>query len=353
VFLSLSLALHALMGMLLPQALLSGPSPIPPIIAVRIIEEKRIPEEKMVPPTVRRVRQEIPPPPKIAERKDLLSPESLPSAESSSAEIIPKESNWLEVQTTKETFKGKENAEKREDLPTPEKPSEEEAFSGDVPGKEPERLDIEAGTEFSATIKKAEDLDLGEMKEEGNLGGGKKEDSTIQGMAKEGHPLAGDRTPAGKLSALPGGVWLESSIDSGRIESSGIKGKGGGEGRGKVEMEFGGKGVASLTGSSEGKGRSDFSSYLHSARMRIEQAKKYPREAIRKKWEGKVVISFQIDQRGEAGEIKIVQSSGHRVLDEEGKATIRRASPFPAPPSLEKEKLQLQIPILFRLDREN
>ena len=85
--------------------------------------------------------------------------------------------------------------------------------------------------------------------------------------------------------------------------------------------------------------------------MRIEKAKRYPRKARRKGCEGKVIVSFQIDPRGEVREIRLVQSCGYPELDEEGMATLRRASPFPSPLLIEKEKLVLEVPILFKLEQ--
>jgi len=100
----------------------------------------------------------------------------------------------------------------------------------------------------------------------------------------------------------------------------------------------------------EGTGRGDLASYLGNVRLRIEKAKRYPRLARKKGCEGKVVVSFQIDDKGKVGEIKLVESCGYPELDEEAIATLRRASPFPSPRLIEKEKLTLEVPILFKLE---
>jgi protein TonB len=151
----------------------------------------------------------------------------------------------------------------------------------------------------------------------------------------------------GKLPAFKGTTWLE--------EMSGVNKEGsGGEKAGEERKS--GKGTARVGESAgrssegEGKGRADLSAYLATVRMRIEKAKRYPREARRKGCEGKVVVSFQVDRRGKVGEVKLVQSCGHPELDEEGMATLRRASPFPSPLLIEKEKLVLEVPLLFKLE---
>ena len=100
----------------------------------------------------------------------------------------------------------------------------------------------------------------------------------------------------------------------------------------------------------KGKEREIWDSYLGQARLRIEKAKRYPREARRKGREGKVVLSFQINRKGEVGEIKLVQSSGYRELDEEGMTTIRRAAPFLPPPLGDQDTLEVKVPLVFQLE---
>jgi protein TonB len=135
-------------------------------------------------------------------------------------------------------------------------------------------------------------------------------------------------------------------------------GKGAGDEIGSPGGVEGGKGMVppkgARTGSfyfqGEGIGRGDLGSYLGNARMRIEKAKRYPREARRRGWEGKVVLSFQINRKGEASQITLVQSSGYQELDDEGIATIRRASPFLPPPITDQDKLEVEIPLVFELE---
>ncbi|MGQ9693448.1 MAG: energy transducer TonB [Thermodesulfobacteriota bacterium] len=154
-------------------------------------------------------------------------------------------------------------------------------------------------------------------------------------------------TGSGKNSAISaGGVWLA----------------GGGEGQGNMAPPSDGKGGSSHPGDStpghgyskkfSGKGNDtgNLFSFLRMARKKIAEAKRYPWEALRRNWEGKVILSFWVDQKGEVRDIKIIQSSGYKVLDEEAKATLLRASPLPVPPPIEEDGLKIEVPILFRLD---
>lgn len=65
-----------------------------------------------------------------------------------------------------------------------------------------------------------------------------------------------------------------------------------------------------------------------------------------------MALSFEINRKGEVAEIRLIQSSGYSDLDDEGIATLRRASPFPSPLLIEKEKLVLEVPLLFKLEEK-
>jgi TonB family protein len=174
---------------------------------------------------------------------------------------------------------------------------------------------------------------------------------------ESGAPVPGSMASAFLLEAFTEIGKLPAFKDATRLgEMSGVgkEGSGGGNAGEGEKPEKGTARVGKSDGSGsqgEGKGRADLGSYLATARMRIEKAKRYPREARRKGCEGKVIVSFQIDRRGEVGEIRLVQSCGYPELDEEGIATLRRASPFPSPLLIEKEKLVLEVPILFKLEQ--
>jgi len=115
-----------------------------------------------------------------------------------------------------------------------------------------------------------------------------------------------------------------------------------------------GRGGARDLSAEAGAGEKAKSRYLaeHFAfiRDKILQRVTYPPLARRMGWQGKVVLSFQINRKGEVAEITLIQSSGYPELDEEGIATLRRASPFSPPPVTYEEKLEVEIPLVFRLE---
>jgi periplasmic protein TonB len=71
----------------------------------------------------------------------------------------------------------------------------------------------------------------------------------------------------------------------------------------------------------------------------------YPNLARRMGWHGRVLTSFVIHMDGTVSDIKILNSSGFKVLDENAVSTIQEVSPFPKPPITAK----IIIPISYRL----
>ena len=78
---------------------------------------------------------------------------------------------------------------------------------------------------------------------------------------------------------------------------------------------------------------------------RIEKEFVYPRMARRRGMEGKVIVSFVICEDGTVHGIKIVESSGHKILDKNAVACVKRAAPFPPPPT----RAELIFPITYML----
>ena len=77
----------------------------------------------------------------------------------------------------------------------------------------------------------------------------------------------------------------------------------------------------------------------------IEKEFVYPRIARRRGLEGKVIVSFVICEDGTVHGINIVESSGHKILDNNAIACVKRAAPFPPPPA----RAELVFPITYKL----
>ncbi|OPY70693.1 MAG: Gram-negative bacterial tonB protein [Syntrophorhabdaceae bacterium PtaU1.Bin034] len=71
----------------------------------------------------------------------------------------------------------------------------------------------------------------------------------------------------------------------------------------------------------------------------------YPAVARRMGWKGNLTVSFVICEGGSVESVRIVKSSGHRILDENALNTIKGLQPFPKPPV----RAEIVIPIEYRI----
>jgi protein TonB len=83
---------------------------------------------------------------------------------------------------------------------------------------------------------------------------------------------------------------------------------------------------------------------------RLERHKRYPAAAQARHEHGTSQLAFRLDRQGKVIESHIVRSSGSAVLDQETLDIVRRAQPFPAPPSdIAGAHVDLTVPIRFNL----
>ena len=83
-----------------------------------------------------------------------------------------------------------------------------------------------------------------------------------------------------------------------------------------------------------------FIGYFSSMRKSIELVWGYPGDAVRRQMQGVVELEFQVNKDGSTKTIKVLQSSGHAILDKNIVKAIKTAQPFaPLPKSYVKNKL--------------
>jgi protein TonB len=75
----------------------------------------------------------------------------------------------------------------------------------------------------------------------------------------------------------------------------------------------------------------------------LQQAVRYPWAARRRGLEGTVVLSFRVSPEGVPVDVRVLRSSGHKMLDEAALRGLKRATPLPRVSGL------LRVPISFRL----
>lgn len=90
--------------------------------------------------------------------------------------------------------------------------------------------------------------------------------------------------------------------------------------------------------------------YLSIVRQKIEEKKEYPVFARNQGIEGTVRLRVTISSNGQIDEIKIVKSSGEKILDQAAVSTITKASPFPSfPEDLKTSSMQVELSLVYTL----
>ncbi len=95
-----------------------------------------------------------------------------------------------------------------------------------------------------------------------------------------------------------------------------------------------------------------FISYFASIKRKIELIWSYPREAALMGMEGKLLVRFTIKKDGSLGDVKLLKSSGFKILDDEAINAIKDAAPFnPIPDRLGVDHLDIYATFEYILIR--
>lgn len=90
--------------------------------------------------------------------------------------------------------------------------------------------------------------------------------------------------------------------------------------------------------------------YGKSIRQIIEQKKTYPRRAKKRNKQGVVKVAFSVDKNGSVSKLRVVQSSGSKILDQAALKAVKKVGRFPAiPAGIGKQFLDYVVPIAYRL----
>jgi len=76
---------------------------------------------------------------------------------------------------------------------------------------------------------------------------------------------------------------------------------------------------------------------------------RYPRRALHRRLEGTVLLRLQIQTTGRVGNVSVVDSSGHRVLDDAAVAAVRRWKFTPATRNEKPVESVLTQPVQFQI----
>lgn len=106
--------------------------------------------------------------------------------------------------------------------------------------------------------------------------------------------------------------------------------------------------TASLESNSVGRGRSDAdSNYRGIVAAHLARYKQFPADARGRGDQGTATVTFSLDGSGRVTSAHLARGSGVASLDQETQAMVRRASPFPAPPT--GRPMTFTVPISFYL----
>jgi protein TonB len=78
----------------------------------------------------------------------------------------------------------------------------------------------------------------------------------------------------------------------------------------------------------------------------LARQKRYPAEARSRGEQGTASVSFVIDGAGRVTSVRLARATGSSSLDQEARAMVQRASPFPPPPS--GRAMSFTVPVTFR-----
>lgn len=114
-----------------------------------------------------------------------------------------------------------------------------------------------------------------------------------------------------------------------------------------------GSNIPGAGNSPQGGGQQGELDAYHSAIMAwLEKHKRYPRMAKRRHQQGTAIVYFKIDRSGKVLTHNIRKGSGHRALDREVLAMLKRANPLPpAPSQLAGTTLEFTLPVAFNIKR--
>ena len=98
-----------------------------------------------------------------------------------------------------------------------------------------------------------------------------------------------------------------------------------------------------------GDGGGVYGAYLAQLRRRVQESVTYPEPARRRSLVGTVHLEIALDATGRVGEVTLVRSSSHRLLDEAAMEGVRALRRVPFPDDVRPRPLRVRLPVVFEL----
>jgi len=89
--------------------------------------------------------------------------------------------------------------------------------------------------------------------------------------------------------------------------------------------------------------------YTHLIQQKISDAIYYPRQAEDTGWEGNLKLSLKLSANGDLKEVRLLKSSGYRILDDVAIDVAQKQAPYPPfPPQIDSQDIWVEVPILYK-----
>ncbi len=99
--------------------------------------------------------------------------------------------------------------------------------------------------------------------------------------------------------------------------------------------------------------KKSFLRYQDSIKQKIQEERTYPRAALRIGYQGASRIAFKVLSSGRVEDLRLVQSSSFKALDQEALDAVKRASPFLAfPEDLTETEIEIEVDIIFKISKK-
>jgi protein TonB len=95
--------------------------------------------------------------------------------------------------------------------------------------------------------------------------------------------------------------------------------------------------------------KADYSWLAQELLARLERSKRYPYAARMNRWEGRVVVQAVVRDDGQVVSLRIAESSGHSILDNDAMELIRKISPLHLKHPLGQAQVALLVPVGYSL----
>ena len=93
----------------------------------------------------------------------------------------------------------------------------------------------------------------------------------------------------------------------------------------------------------------DYSWLADSLGHRVTEINRYPHEARRNGWEGKVLLQVTIGAEGQLRDVIVQDSSGYEPLDQAAQEAVRLACPLPLQHEINRPEVVIRLPVVYRM----